>query len=249
MYLAANSFTYTSQHSLFFFVYGFIISFLFYLIHKVMTLIDNPPQNQVIFPSICFLSSIGLIFQYRLSPNGLAVIQARWLIIGLLSFLCTILVFRRHYRKLEEYKYSIGIFAVVLLLITIWQIIHLPSDVTVAPRIRIYKDFGFQASELVKLCYVIFLAGYMAEYHGYFLFAQYKKIGVINFLTFFRATIIISIILACLFVVDKRCRDIGPLPVLFGALLTINYAANKKWTHVLIGLAVFIRLSGRRYAN
>ena len=75
-----------------------------------------PDADPWLLPLAALLTAMGLTEIYRLNPL-LARDQSVWIVIGVAGFLGLILLLGDH-RRLEPYKYTLGVAAVVLLLIT-----------------------------------------------------------------------------------------------------------------------------------
>src|SRR5262249_18030142 len=75
-----------------------------------------PAADPWLLPLAALLTAMGLTEIYRLNPL-LARDQSIWIVIGVAGFLGLILVVGDH-RRLEPYKYTLGVAAVALLLIT-----------------------------------------------------------------------------------------------------------------------------------
>ncbi len=98
---------------------------------------------------------------YRISPS-LARNQAQWLIVGLVLFAITIVVYRDgRYLKLEEYRYLIAIVGVGTLLLP--RLPGIGGQVNGAYLAVHVGPISFQPSELGKIAIVIFLASYLRD--------------------------------------------------------------------------------------
>ncbi|MDX6535642.1 MAG: hypothetical protein QOF68_3386, partial [Gaiellales bacterium] len=93
---------------------GFFLAL--YLVAHLGLRAGLPDADPWMLPLAALLTAIGLTEIYRLDPL-LARDQSVWIVIGLIGFLGMILVVGDH-RRLESYKYTLGVAAVVLLLIT-----------------------------------------------------------------------------------------------------------------------------------
>ena len=100
------------------------------------------------------LTAVGLTEIYRLNPDD-AFRQAGWVAVGVALFSGTLLALRRDYRRLESYKYLLGLGALVLL--------ALPAAPVIGRTIngaRLWVGFGslqFQPGELAKIMLIVFL--------------------------------------------------------------------------------------------
>ena len=97
---------------------------------------------------------------YRLDP-GDASRQGLWVGIGVALFAATLVVLRRDYRVLEDYKYLFGLGSVCLLALP-----ALPGIGQTVNGARLWVQVGsfqFQPGELAKVMLIVFLAGYLRE--------------------------------------------------------------------------------------
>ena len=76
-----------------------------------------PHADPYLFPLAGALASVGIVEIYRINPT-LARDQAQWLVLGLLLFAITVVVFRDgRYLRLENYRYLIAIAGIGSLLL------------------------------------------------------------------------------------------------------------------------------------
>ena len=73
-----------------------------------------PHADPYLLPLAALLTAFGVIEIYRLDP-GDASRQGLWVGIGVALFAATLVVLRRDYRVLEDYKYLFGLGSVCLL--------------------------------------------------------------------------------------------------------------------------------------
>ncbi|WP_321970636.1 FtsW/RodA/SpoVE family cell cycle protein [Paratractidigestivibacter sp.] len=115
-----------------------------------------PAADPAILPIVFMLSGVGITYLTRLKPE-LAVNQVIWLFLSVATMVA-VLAFARNFERLAEYKYTIGIVGVVLLL--------LPAVIgreISGSKLWIYiGGFGFQPGEFAKILIVLFLAFYLA---------------------------------------------------------------------------------------
>ena len=74
-----------------------------------------PHADPYLFPLVAILASFGLVMLYRIDEDYERD-QATWFVIGLIVFAATI-VFLRDYRVLEQYRYTIALVGIGLLLL------------------------------------------------------------------------------------------------------------------------------------
>ena len=114
--------------------------------------------DPVLYPTAVLLGGLGLAMLYRLmvarGHPEFASEQAVWLAIGLASFVLTIVVIR-DVRQLDAYTYTIGLAALILLLLPI-----VPGVGTEINGAKLWVNLGFvafQPAEAGRILIVIFL--------------------------------------------------------------------------------------------
>ena len=119
----------------------------------------------MLLPLAALLNGLGYVFIVRLDeaqpePEGLAGLQAVWMILGVAAFVATLMVVR-DVRKLERYRYTAGFVGLVLLLLPLLPVVGRTINGS-----RIWVSFGpvnFQPGEFAKLALAVFFAGYLVE--------------------------------------------------------------------------------------
>ena len=115
-----------------------------------------PGADPAILPIVFALSGIGITFLTRLAPDA-AVSQVVWLYLSVGVMVAT-LALVRNLDKLSDYKYTLGLAGVVLLVLPM-----LVGTERYGSKLWIYiGDFGFQPGEFAKIALVLFLAFYLA---------------------------------------------------------------------------------------
>ena len=118
-----------------------------------------PEADPAILPIVFALSGIGIAFVTRLAPD-LAVRQLMWLVLGIVCMLA-VLILVRNLDKLANYKYTLIILGVLLLLSPLLPVV---GQEIYGSRIWLsLGPFSFQPGELAKICIVLFLAAYLAQ--------------------------------------------------------------------------------------
>ncbi|MGH2829720.1 MAG: FtsW/RodA/SpoVE family cell cycle protein [Actinomycetota bacterium] len=118
-----------------------------------------PSADAVLLPCAIALSGIGFAMVMRLNPD-LAGPQTMWLATGAGAFCLTLLVLPDH-RRLEQFRYSLMLLGVALLLLPLAPLIG--KEVNSA---RLWVQIGalnFQPAEAAKVVLAAFLAGYLAS--------------------------------------------------------------------------------------
>jgi peptidoglycan glycosyltransferase len=117
-----------------------------------------PDADPTILPLAAALNGLGYVTIARIDPD-LAALQAAWTLIGVAIFAVVLAVVRSS-RNLANYRWTIGLIGLVLLLLPLT-----PLGVTINGA-RIWVSAGpvsFQPGELAKVALAIFFAGYLVE--------------------------------------------------------------------------------------
>lgn len=115
-----------------------------------------PAADPVILPVVFLLSGIGITFLTRLDSDA-AESQVVWLFISVIAMVVTLAVVR-DLDSLANYKYTLGLLGVILLLLPMIFGTEINGS-----KLWIYiGDFSFQPGEFAKILIVLFLAFYLA---------------------------------------------------------------------------------------
>ncbi len=194
-----------------------------------------PRADQLMLPIVSSLTVFGLIMSQRLQTNtgaraGIASKQTLWIALGYLVFAITVLAMR-NLMLLKRYKYT---FMVIGLFLTA-SVAVFGSEINGAKLWFNFGFFSFQPGELLKICLVIFLAGYLDD--NRLLISQQAGRGFnlppLPYLGPLVAMWGISMLL--LFVQ----HDLGPAMLFFGLFLVMLYVASGRAVYVIAGLLVF----------
>jgi cell division protein FtsW (lipid II flippase) len=210
--------------------YGAIFLGICVAAHLVVRL-TLPNADPYLFPLAALLASFGLVEIYRID-DGLARLQAQWFVIGLGLFTATIVLLRRDYRKLENFRYLIAIGGILLLLLP-----RAFSPVNGAYLSIQLGSLSVQPAEFAKIAIVIFLASYLRDTRQLLVTAGKRVAGItIPPLKHFGPMLVIwGTSLLLLFFI----RDIGSSVMFFGAFLAMVYVATDRLSFVVVGVALF----------
>jgi cell division protein FtsW (lipid II flippase) len=211
-------------------VYPAIAAAVFFILHLVMRMLV-PRADGLLLPLAAALTYVGLVMIYRLDSK-LATEQLIWIAVAAACFLLVI-VFLRNYEALAQYKYTLGIIALLLLAVPMF----VGKEVNGA---RLWLQIGplhFQPSELAKILLVIFLAAFFAEKHELLSISTHRVLGVpIPELKYFIPLMLMWGLSVLLMIFQK---DLGSSLLFFGIFICMAYAATARKTYVLVGIALF----------
>jgi cell division protein FtsW (lipid II flippase) len=196
-----------------------------YLVAHVVTRITAPYADPYLLPMAGLLTAIGLTEIYRLNPDD-AFRQGLWLVIGVALFSVTLLILRHDYRRLESYKYVIGIGAIALLVLP-----ALPGIGRTINGARLWVGFGpfqFQPGEFAKILLIVFLAGYLREKREVLAQGRLKDFGPL------------LLIWGGAMAVLVQTNDLGSGLLYFGIFLAMLYVATSRFVFVAGGMALFL---------
>jgi cell division protein FtsW (lipid II flippase) len=191
-----------------------------------------PDADPWLLPLSALLTAMGLTEIYRLNPL-LARDQSIWIVVGLGGFLTLILLVGDQ-RKLESYKYTLGVAAVALLVITML----LGTTINGAKLWLRVGGVQVQPGEFAKLLLVIFLAGYLREKRELLTMAHRRILGV-----GLPAARHLGPLLAMTGValgVVAVMNDMGTALLLYGIFLAMVYIATGRQLYTVAGLALFV---------
>jgi cell division protein FtsW (lipid II flippase) len=204
--------------------YGIFFLCLYAIAHVALRL-TTPQADPYLLPMAGLLSALGVIEIYRLEPQD-ALRQSLWIVIALGLFVSALVLLRRDYRRLEAYKYLIGLTAVALLALP-----ALPGIGQTINGARLWVRVGtfqFQPGELGKIALIVFLAGYLREKREVLAQGRLKDFGPL-----------LVIWGACMLVLVET-KDLGSALLYFGIFLAMLYVATGRLTYVSIGLGLFL---------
>ena len=196
-----------------------------YLVAHVVTRITAPYADPYLLPMAGLLTAIGLTEIYRLNPDD-AFRQGLWLVIGVGLFSATLIVLRHDYRRLESYKYVIGLAAIALLVLP-----ALPGIGRTINGARLWVGVGpfqFQPGEFAKILLIVFLAGYLREKREVLAQGRLKDFGPL------------LLIWGGAMAVLVQTNDLGSGLLYFGIFLAMLYVATARFVFVAGGMALFL---------
>jgi cell division protein FtsW (lipid II flippase) len=202
-----------------------VFFFALYLAAHVVARFTVPHADPYVLPIAALLTAVGVTEIYRLGPTD-AFKQGTWIVVGVAVFALALIVLRRDYRTLENYKYLFGIGAIGLLFMPLLP--HFGQRVNGA---RLWVHVGslqFQPGELGKIALIVFLAAYLREKREVLAAGRLKDWGPL--------LVIWGGAMLVLFVTD----DLGSALLFYGIFLGMLYAATARLAFVAAGLGLFL---------
>ena len=199
--------------------------FALYLVAHVVARVTVPYADPYLLPIAGLLTAIGVTMIYRLNPDD-AFRQGLWTVIGVALFSATLVALRFDYRRLESYKYVIGLGALALLV--------LPALPLIGREIRgarLWVELGpirFQPGEFAKILLIVFLAGYLREKREVLAQGRLKDFGPL------------LLIWGGAMAVLVQTNDLGSGLLYFGIFLGMLYVATARIVFVAGGMALFL---------
>lgn len=187
-----------------------------------------PGADPAILPIVFVLSGIGISFVTRLAPD-LAIGQVVWLFLSIAAMVVT-LILVPNLDKLAEYKYTIGLVGVVLLLLPM----VIGTEISGSKLWIKIGSFSFQPGEISKVLIVLFLAAYLAE-NRELLSASSRRVGP---LTLPRPRMLAPMFImwgmSLLVVIFER--DLGSAVLFFTIFVIMLYVATGRIGYVVVSL-------------
>ena len=195
-----------------------------YLVAHMVARIAVPNADPYLLPMAGLLTAVGLTEIYRLQPDD-ARRQAGWVAIGVALFAGALLALRRDYRRLESYKYLLGLAALVLLALPAAP--GIGSTVNGA-RLWVHAGpFQFQPGEIAKILLIVFLAGYLREKREVLAQGRPKDLGPL------------LVIWGGAMLVLVETNDLGSALLYFGIFVAMLYVATARFVYVGVGGLLF----------
>jgi cell division protein FtsW (lipid II flippase) len=155
-----------------------------------------------------------------------------WVVVGVGIFALAVLLLGDGYRRLDDYKYTLGIIAVGLLILP-----ALPGLGETINGANLWVEIGpvsFQPGEFAKVLLVVFVAGYLRD-NREMLGMGVGRFGLPSPKHFGPLLVIWGAAMLVLF----QTNDLGGGLLYFSIFLAMLYVATGRWTFVAVGLGLF----------
>lgn len=189
-----------------------------------------PGADPAILPIVFALSGVGITFLTRLSPEG-AVNQVIWLFLSVAAMVA-VLVVVRDLDSLADYKYTLGIAGVVLLVLP--MILGTEQN---GSKLWIYiGSFSIQPGEFAKILITLFLAFYLAT-NREALSASMRRFGPFS-LPRLRMLLPLLVMWGISLLVVVFETDLGSALLFFAFFVIMIYVATGRVSYVVVSLAL-----------
>ncbi len=195
-----------------------------------------PGADPAILPIVFALSGIGITFLTRLAPS-LAVNQVVWLFVSVCAMV-VVLALVRNLDRLANYKYTLGLVGVVLLILPM-----IVGTERGGSKLWVYiGSFGFQPGEFAKIALVLFLAFFLAA-NREALSASMHRFGPFS-LPRLRMLLPVFVMGGVSLLVVVFETDLGSALLFFTFFLIMLYVSTGRASYVvvsllLLGVAIF----------
>ena len=207
----------------------------------ILLVIIAPDADQTLLPLAGMLTSIGVLMSLRLGPDigqsDLGIKQLVFAIGGLAVCVLTVWA-TRDLSWIRNFKYTWAAVGLVLVGITL---LHAHSFSTNAPSRDVLTigsgGLSFQPSEILKICLVIFFAGYLSENRemlaashlrfGPFRLPPLKHLGPL--------ILMLGLALMTILVV----KELGLAILIFGLFLALLYVASNRSSYIVGSVLAF----------
>lgn len=189
-----------------------------------------PGADPAILPIVFVLSGTGITFLTRLAPDA-AVNQVIWLFLSVFAMVAVLAVVR-DLDALADYKYTLGIAGVVLLILP--MILGTEQN---GSKLWIYiGSFSFQPGEFAKILITLFLAFYLAT-NREALSASMRSFGPIH-LPRLRMLMPLLIMWGMSLLVVVFETDLGSALLFFAFFVIMLYVATGRASYVAVSLGL-----------
>jgi cell division protein FtsW (lipid II flippase) len=207
------------------------------VVHMLLN-IYAPDADQTILPIAGMLAAIGVLMALRLGKPldvpELGAKQLVFMLIGLALCIATVLA-TRNLAWLRNFKYTWAAAGLALVAITLAHA-HFNPNAPSRDQLSIGPG-SFQPSELLKVCLVIFFAGYLSENREMLATAGYK-LGPFT-LPPFKHLGPLLVMLGVSLLMFMYVRELGLALLIFGLFLSMLYVASDRPSYVVTSLLLF----------
>ncbi len=196
-----------------------------------------PYADPVLLPVVASLNGLGLAVIRRLDlveDTSFASRQLIWMTVGVVLFIATLVVLRDH-RVLQRFTYTLGLVAILLLLLPL-----VPGLGATINGARIWIQllgFSFQPGEVAKVMLVIAFAGYLVLHRDALALAG-RRVMFVDLPRGRDLGPILAMWLVSLGILVFQ-RDLGSSLLFFGLFLAMLYVATERPGWLVVGGTLF----------
>jgi len=204
-----------------------------------------PYADPVLLPVVAALNGLGLAVIHRLDladDTTFARQQLIWMTLGVALFVGT-LVFLRDHRVLQRLTYTLGLTAILLLLLPL--VPGLGTSVNGAQIWIRLAGFSFQPGEVAKVLLVIAFAGYLVLHRDALALAG-RRVLFVDLPRGRDLGPILAMWLISLGILVFQ-RDLGSSLLFFGLFLVLLYVATERPGWLVVGGSLFLGGAGALY--
>lgn len=210
---------------------GIILGLL--LVAHVATRHLAPLADPVLLPLAGLLNGFGYVFIARLDED-LAGLQAVWTLVGVGAFCGTLLIVRRT-RWLEQYRYTLMLVGVGLLVLPLAP--GIGQEINGA---RIWVSIGainFQPGEFAKIAFAIFFAAYLVDKREVLALSSVRIAGMAIPEARHLGPILVAWTASLLVMVFEK--DLGSSLLFFALFVVLLWVATERPSYLVMSLAMF----------
>ena len=201
-----------------------------------------PDADQTLLPIAGMLTAIGVLMSIRSAPyvpqgDASGAKQLAFVIVGL--GLCILTIWgTRDLRWLRNFKYTWAVAGIVLVGITLARAHSFSTNAPSRDVLPIgIGGFSIQPSEILKICLVVFFAGYLSE-NREMLAQSFYRIGPLK-LPPLKHLGPLVVMLGIALLIFVGVRELGLAILIFGLFLSMLYVASNRPIYVVGSLVIF----------
>ena len=210
---------------------GVILGLL--LLAHVATRRLAPLADPVLLPLAGLLNGFGYVFIARLDED-LAGLQAVWTLVGVGAF-CGTLLFVRRTRLLEQYRYTLMLVGIFLLVLPLTPVIGQTIN-----GARIWVSVGainFQPGEFAKIAFAVFFAAYLVDKREVLALSTIRFAGMAIPEARHLGPILLAWGASILVMVFER--DLGSSLLFFALFVVLLWVATERPSYLVMSLLMF----------
>ena len=210
---------------------GIILGLL--LVAHIATRHLAPLADPVLLPLAGLLNGFGYVFIARLDED-LAGLQAVWTLVGVGAFCGTLLIVRRT-RWLEQYRYTLMLVGVGLLVLPLAP--GIGQEINGA---RIWVSIGainFQPGEFAKIAFAVFFAAYLVDKREVLALSSVRIAGMAIPEARHLGPILVAWTASLLVMVFEK--DLGSSLLFFALFVVLLWVATERPSYLVMSLAMF----------